>query len=88
MNRSAKMPEPQDTLPGPQVYLTQRDLCLRWQLSGRTLKRWRAEGVGPAWYVIGGSIRYRVEDVEDYELRQRHDAISARETDRSKGELQ
>lgn len=49
------------------ILLTQRDLERRWQLSGRTLERWRAERYGPNWVVIGGSIRYRLADVEAYE---------------------
>ncbi len=57
-----------------QVYFTQRDLETRWQLSGRTLERWRADNKGPAWYMIGGSIRYRLEDIEEFELRHRHGA--------------
>ena len=57
-------------------YMTQRDLETRWQISGRTLERWRTEEYGPAWYVFGGSIRYRRADVEEFELRQRRDADS------------
>lgn len=55
-------------------YLTQHDLEARWQISGRTLERWRTEDYGPAWYVLGGSIRYRWADVEAFELRQRRGA--------------
>jgi hypothetical protein len=56
--------------------LTQRDLETRWQISGRTLERWRAEDYGPAWYVLGGSIRYRRADVEAFELRHRCGAVA------------
>ncbi len=55
-----------------ETYLSQRDLEARWQISGRTLERWRSEDYGPAWYVLGGSIRYRRADIEEFELRQRH----------------
>lgn len=54
------------------IYLTQQDLATRWQISGRTLERWRAEQNGPAWYEIVGSVRYRLADVEDFEERHRH----------------
>ncbi|WP_272010885.1 helix-turn-helix transcriptional regulator [Roseovarius sp. ZX-A-9] len=57
-------------------YLTQRDLETRWQISGRTLERWRTEDYGPAWYVLGGSIRYRSADVEAFELRQRRGVVA------------
>ena len=52
---------------GPDRHLTTRELAARWRLSLRTLERWRAEGYGPAWLTIGGSIRYRLEDVLAYE---------------------
>ncbi|AZQ67643.1 DNA-binding protein [Silicimonas algicola] len=45
-------------------FLTQGDLETRWRLSGRTLERWRADRYGPAWITLGGSIRYRLADVE------------------------
>jgi len=53
------------------AFLTQRDLEERWKLSGRTLERWRAERYGPAWFYIGGSIRYRFDDVLAFEERRR-----------------
>ncbi len=55
------MPDAEDIL------LTQRDLERRWQLSGRTLERWRSESYGVRWVVIGGSIRYRLSDVLAWE---------------------
>jgi len=56
------------------VYLTQRELADRWRLSGRTLERWRAERYGPAWVNIGGSIRYPMRDIEEFEQRNRNTA--------------
>lgn len=52
--------------------LTQRDLEARWKISGRTLERWRAELYGPAWVTLGGSIRYRLDDIERFEAQHRH----------------
>ncbi|WP_324754070.1 helix-turn-helix transcriptional regulator [Roseovarius sp. Pro17] len=49
------------------ICLTQRDLAVRWRVSGRTLERWRAQRYGPAWITIGGSIRYRMSDVLAWE---------------------
>lgn len=51
------------------VHLRERDLASRWKMSQRTLQRWRAEGYGPLFIRIGGSIRYRMADVLDYERR-------------------
>ena len=56
---------------GP-VFLTQRDLECRWQVSGRTLERWRAAGNGPAWHYLGGSVRYGLDDVLVFEAAHRH----------------
>ncbi|MCB2136631.1 MAG: DNA-binding protein [Rhodobacteraceae bacterium] len=46
-------------------------LATRWQKSIRTLQRWRAEGYGPAWIHIGGSIFFRMSDVLAFEERMR-----------------
>lgn len=49
----------------------ERDLADRWDVSERTLQRWRARNVGPAFVMIGTGPRYRVGDVLDYEARRR-----------------
>src|SRR5690606_37871135 len=59
------------------IYLTQRELVLRWKVSGRTLERWRAHRYGPAWIVIGGSIRYRMADVLAFELENHHGTLTS-----------
>lgn len=46
-------------------------LAERWDKAPRTLQRWRAEGYGPPYLTIGGSVRYRVGDVRAFEARQR-----------------
>lgn len=51
--------------------LTQHDVAFRWSLSARTLERWRWRGLGPAYVKIGGRIRYRIEDIEEYERLQK-----------------
>jgi len=48
-------------------HLTRAELALRWQLSGRTLDRWRAAGSGPAWLQLNGRVRYRLQDVHAFE---------------------
>ena len=57
----------QDPDTGLQAILTENDLAKRWGKSVRTLQRWRAAGVGPAYIQIGGSARYRVDQVLAYE---------------------
>jgi len=51
--------------------VTESDLAQRWHKSVRTLKRWRAEGYGPAYLRIGGTVLYRLSDVTAFEDRVR-----------------
>ena len=51
----------------PLHHLTQAELAERWQVSTRTLDRWRAEARGPAWLKLNGRVRYREEDVLAFE---------------------
>ena len=48
-------------------HLNQVELSRRWCLSPRTLERWRWLKKGPVYLKVGGSIRYRLEDIESYE---------------------
>ena len=51
-------------------HLKQRELADRWNISPRTLERWRWVGEGPQFIKIGGRVVYRLEDVEAYERNQ------------------
>ena len=53
------------------TFLNQARLAERWQISPRTLERWRWTGEGPAFLKIGGRVVYRLEDVEAYEAGRR-----------------
>ena len=48
-------------------HLNQIELAERWNISKRTLERWRWIGEGPAYLKIGGRVVYRLEDIERYE---------------------
>ncbi|HIJ43354.1 MAG: helix-turn-helix domain-containing protein [Rhodospirillales bacterium] len=48
-------------------HLNQIELAERWNISKRTLERWRWIGEGPAYLKIGGRVVYRLEDIEAYE---------------------
>ena len=50
-----------------QQFLTQEDIALRWGISGATLERDRSLKQGVRYLKIGGLIRYRLQDVLDYE---------------------
>jgi hypothetical protein len=51
-------------------HLHQVELARRWQISPRTLERWRWLKAGPPYLKIGGRVVYRLEDVESFELAQ------------------
>lgn len=51
-------------------HLNQIELADRWNISHRTLERWRWSGDGPDFVKIGGRVVYRLEDVEAYEREQ------------------
>ncbi|MBO6773880.1 helix-turn-helix domain-containing protein [Thalassospira sp.] len=51
-------------------HLNQIELADRWNISHRTLERWRWTGEGPAFLKIGGRVVYRLEDVEAFEANQ------------------
>lgn len=48
-------------------HLHQADLARRWNVSPRTLERWRWLGQGPRFLKIGGRVAYRLEDIEAFE---------------------
>lgn len=56
----------------PLRHLNQVDLARRWNLSPRTLERWRWLRQGPRYLKIGGRIVYRLDDIEVYEAAQVH----------------
>ena len=41
-----------------------------WNVSTRTLQRWRAEGEGPRWMRLGKKVVYRRSDVRQFEVEQ------------------
>jgi hypothetical protein len=51
-------------------HLHQADLARRWNISPRTLERWRWLGQGPRFLKIGGRVAYRLEDIEAFEAAQ------------------
>lgn len=55
-----------------QTHLSSTDLATRWNIKESTLEQWRWFGRGPSFLKIGGSIRYRIKDVERFEHLQMH----------------
>jgi predicted site-specific integrase-resolvase len=51
-------------------HFTQVQVADRWQMSVRTLERWRWLGQGPRFMKLGGRVAYRLEDIEAFETEQ------------------
>jgi hypothetical protein len=54
----------------PVRHLDQTALARRWNISPRTLERWRWLGIGPRYLKIGGHVVYRSEDILAFETAQ------------------
>ena len=52
-------------------------LSRRWQVSTRTLQRWRALSIGPTWLCLGRRVLYRLADIEAHEVAARRNAASS-----------
>jgi hypothetical protein len=52
--------------------LSQNELSRRWNISPRTLERWRWLKQGPDYLKLGTRVLYRLEDVEAFETTSRH----------------
>ena len=50
------------------AHINQCQLAKRWNMSPRTLERWRWLGRGPVFLKLGGRVVYRLEDIENYEV--------------------
>jgi len=48
-------------------HFNQEHLARRWNISPKTLERWRWLREGPPYLRIGGRILYRLEDIEAFE---------------------
>ena len=48
-------------------HLSSRELSERWNISRRTLDRWRWAGEGPPFLKLGGRVVYRIADIEAFE---------------------
>lgn len=60
------MPSPNESR---SVFLTTKEVAVRWRMSPRSLEGWRDKGIGPTYHVIGSSVRYHIEDVLEFESR-------------------
>ncbi len=61
----------------PVRHMHQAELARRWNISPRTLERWRYLNQGPAFLKLCGRVLYRLEDVEAFEAAQARDPAAA-----------
>ena len=47
--------------------MTEKHLADRWQISLKTLRRWRLDGEGPVWHKLFRHVRYHEADVLEFE---------------------
>ena len=52
-------------------HLNQIELSRRWNLSHRTLERWRWRRTGPSYLKIGGRVVYELAEIEAFETSNR-----------------
>lgn len=60
-------------------HLNQIDLSVRWNLSHRTLERWRWLKKGPPYLKIGGRVVYELAQIETFEASQRQNLTASKE---------
>ena len=63
------------------MMMNETELAARWNLSPKTLQRWRSEGRGPRYMKMSKLVVYPIDEVFDFESRALHSATWARATD-------
>jgi predicted site-specific integrase-resolvase len=56
-----------------QQFIDQKQLSERLGISMNCLENWRLIGKGPDYYKFEGNVRYRVEDVEKWEAKNKRE---------------
>ena len=69
MSKNLKMNTKNDSLhdEGSEVFMTEKQLALRWQVSVKKIQKDRINGGGIQWVRIGRLVRYRLSDVLKWE---------------------
>jgi predicted site-specific integrase-resolvase len=60
-------------------HMNQIELAARWNISHRTLERWRWTGEGPKFLKMGGRVVYRLEDIEAFEVERSRDSTTVQD---------
>jgi len=62
----------------PKLNLTERELAEMWNVSPKTLQRWRTEGRGPRYLKLSKKVVYPLEQIRTFESK----ALSASTSER------
>lgn len=63
------------------TFLNEVELAIRWDLSPKTLQRWRTDGRGPQYLKLSRCIRYPIEEIMIFENKSLRDSTSSRPND-------
>lgn len=58
------------------IVLTEAESAERLGVSISTLRRWRKRGIGPKYFHLGGILRYRVADLDEFVTRNLHSGVA------------
>lgn len=58
--------------------MDEHELAMRWNLSVKSLRRWRQSGLGPTFIKLGSRVSYLIADVETFERRVSRNSTSTR----------
>ncbi|MBQ7949697.1 MAG: helix-turn-helix domain-containing protein [Alphaproteobacteria bacterium] len=59
-------------------FLTESELASYWDVSVKTLQRWRTQGTGPIYTKLGGKTKYSKRAIFEYERQRRFISSSER----------
>jgi len=48
------------------IYITAKEVERAFGIAEKTLANWRSQGRGPVYYKLGGKVRYKLADLEDW----------------------
>ena len=63
------------------MMMNETELAARWNLSPKTLQRWRSEGRGPRFMKMSKRVVYPIDEIFDFESRALRAATWAKATD-------
>ncbi len=75
LNRAARRSTISNTL---RLAMDEHELAMRWNLSVKSLRRWRQSGLGPTFIKLGSRVSYLIADVETFERRVSRNSTSTR----------